>query len=91
MVASPSFRCRRWKAALQLGLTSVPVEVRSFKNEIEEKQAILDYNRYREKTFSQRMREAELLKKIAGGRAKGRMLAGRRDPTLIFGEGYSAA
>ena len=25
-----------------------------------------------------------------GGRAKRRMLAGRRDPTLIFGEGYSA-
>ena len=80
--------CRRWKAALQLGLTSVPVEVRSFKNEIEEKRAILDYNRYREKTFSQKMREAELLKEIAGRGAKRRMLAGRRDPTLIFGEGY---
>jgi hypothetical protein len=37
------------------------------------------------------MREAELLKEIAGGRAKGGMLAGRKDPTLIFGEGYSAA
>ena len=79
--------CRRWKAALQLGLTSVPVEVRSFENEVEEKQAILDYNRYREKTFSQKMREAELLKEIAGKRAKQKMLAGRRDPTLIFGEG----
>ena len=45
---------------------------------------------YREKTFSQKMREAELLKEIAGRRAKRRMLAGRRDPTLIFGEGYSA-
>jgi len=82
--------CRRWKAALQLGLISVPVEVRSFENGIEEKQAILDYNQYREKTFSQRMREAELLKEIAGRRAKRKMLAGRRDPTLIFGEGYSA-
>ncbi|GAI29338.1 unnamed protein product, partial [marine sediment metagenome] len=82
--------CCRWKAALQLGLTSVPVEVRSFKNEIEEKQAILDFNLYREKTFSQKMREAELLKEIAGRGAKRKMLAGRRDPTLIFGEGYSA-
>jgi len=81
--------CRRWKAALQLGLTSVPVELRSFENEIEEKQAILDYNCHREKTFSQKMREAELLKEIAGKRAKQKMLAGRRDPTLIFGEGYS--
>jgi len=80
--------CRRWKAALQLGLTSVPVEVRSFKNEVEEKQSILDYNQYREKTFSQKMREAELLKEIAGRRAKRRMLTGRRDPTLMLGEGY---
>jgi len=86
--------CRRWKAALQVGLTSVPVEVRSFKNEVEEKQAILDYNLHREKTFSQKMREAELLEEIVGRRAKQKMLAGRRDPrrdpTLIFGEGYSA-
>jgi|GEM_PF-2242025 len=81
--------CRRWKVALELGMKRVPVEVRSFKNEVEEKQAILDYNRYREKTFSQKMREAELLKEIVGRTAKQKMLAGRRDPTLIFGEGYS--
>jgi len=61
---------RRWVAALQLGLTSVPVEVKSFANEVKEKRAILDYNLYRQKTFSQRMREAELLREIAGGRAK---------------------
>ncbi len=79
--------CRRWKTALELGLPRVPVEVKSFESEVEEKQAILDYNRQREKTFSQKMREAELLKEIAGGRAKRRILAGRRDPTLIFGEG----
>ncbi len=78
---------RRWVAALQLGLTSVPVEVKSSANEVEEKRAILDYNLYRQKTFSQRMREAELLREIAGGRAKQKMLAGRRDPTLILGEG----
>ena len=82
--------CRRWKAALELGLPRVPVEVKSFESEIEEKQAILDYNRQREKTFSQRMREVELLGDITGKRAKQRMLAGRRDPTPIFGEGFSA-
>lgn len=80
---------RRWIAALKLGLPSVPVEVRSFKNESEEKQAILDYNRYREKSFSQKMREAQLLKEIEAKKAKRRMLAGRRDPTLTSGEGYS--
>lgn len=82
--------CRRWKAALELGLRRVPVEVKSFENEVEEKQAILDYNRQREKTFSQKMREAELLGEITGKTAKQRMLAGRRDPTRIFGEGFSA-
>jgi len=34
------------------------------------------------------MREAELLKEIVGRRAKRRMLTGRRDPTLMLGEGY---
>lgn len=82
--------CRRWKAALELGLPQVPVEVEFFENEVEEKLAILDYNRQREKTFSQKMREAELLGDIAGKRAKHRMLTGRRDPTPIFGEGSSA-
>lgn len=82
--------CRRWKVALELGLQSVPVEVKSFENEVEEKLAILDYNRQREKTFSQKMREAELLGGITGKSAKHRMLAGRRDPTPIFGEGFSA-
>lgn len=80
--------CRRWKAALQLGLTSVPCEVRSFENEDEETKAILDFNLYRNKTFSQRMKEAELLIEIESKRAKKRMLSGRRDPSLILGEGY---
>jgi len=81
--------CRRWKVAVELRMKSVPVEVRSFKSEAEEKQAILDYNRYREKTLSQKMRESDLLKEIVAARAKQRMLAGRQDPTPTFGEGYS--
>lgn len=79
--------CRRWKVARRLSLAQVPVEIKSFENEAEEKQAILDYNRYRVKTLSQTMREAELIKEIAGSRAKKKMLAGRRDLTLHSGEG----
>lgn len=82
---------RRWIAALWLDLPTVPVEVRHFKNEIEEQQAILDYNLQRDKSFSQKMREAELLKEIEGKRTKLRMLAGKRVPTTqIFGEGHSS-
>jgi ParB-like chromosome segregation protein Spo0J len=79
--------CRRWKCAMLLGLTSIPVEVKSFANEIEEKRAILDYNRYREKTFSQKMKEAELMAEIAGISAKKKMITGKKDPTPILGEG----
>lgn len=76
---------RRWKVAMILGLTTVPVEVKIFPNENEEKQAILDYNRYRVKTFSQRMKEAQMYKEIAGKLAVKRMLAGKRNPAPVQG------
>jgi len=81
--------CRRWKCAMLLRLTSVPVEVKSFQNEAEEKRAIIDYNRTREKTFSQKMREADLIKEIASSKAKRKMLAGRKDPPLNLVEGQN--
>jgi len=79
--------CRRWKVARLLGLPSIPVEVKSFEDEVEEKRAILDYNRSREKSFSQKMREAELMKEIARIRATKKILTGRRDPPPMLGEG----
>ena len=78
---------RRWKTALVLGLTSVSVEVKTFQTEIEEKRAILDYNRYRVKTFSQRVKEAKLDKEIASKLAIKRMLAGKRNPTPTLAQG----
>jgi ParB-like chromosome segregation protein Spo0J len=79
--------CRRWKCAMRLGLTRVPVEVQIFEKGAEEKLAIIEYNRYRDKTFSQKMREAELTAEIAGISAKKKIITGKKDPTPILGEG----
>jgi ParB-like chromosome segregation protein Spo0J len=62
--------CRRWKAAIEIGLPEVPVEVKDYADEWEEKRDILEYNRYRDKTFSQKMKEAELLKEILAEEAR---------------------
>lgn len=55
---------RRWRCALELNLEAVPIEVKTFIDEWAEKRAILGYNKQREKTFSQKMNEAQLLKEL---------------------------
>ena len=79
---------RRRKAAIACNLQAVPVVVVSFANELDERLAIIDHNRQRQKTVSQRMREAEELEAIERERAKKRMLAGKKaDPTATLREG----
>ena len=63
---------RRWQAALAAGLDAVPVRVVSFSDELSEREALIEYNRQREKTFSQKMAEAEEIKAIESERAKAR-------------------
>lgn len=65
---------RRWKAALSIGLQKVPVEVVSYADDLEERMAIIEYNRQREKTFSQKMAEAEEIKAIESERARARQV-----------------
>lgn len=56
---------RRWRVAILLELTSVPVEIiPAFADDIEEKRAILANNLQREKVYSQKMKEAEYWKEI---------------------------
>ena len=80
---------RRWVAAKKAGLKTIPARVATFKTKLSEKEAILDFNRNREKTFSQKMAEAELSEEIEGERAKGRSLAGKKieDPRLNLAGG----
>lgn len=61
---------RRWRCALALELDQVPVEVKTFADEWAEKRAILDYNKQRDKTFSQKMNEVKLIKEIVAEDAR---------------------
>lgn len=65
---------RRWRSALILELDTVPVDIKTYEDELAEKRGILEYNRQREKTFSQKMNEADLLKDIVAEEARQRAL-----------------
>jgi len=87
LVVTPSFRIvsghRRWKAALQLELKSVPVEVREFPDELAELEALLLENASRFKTIEQKVREAKAWKEVEASKASLRqiLLAGTRPNT----------
>lgn len=70
---------RRSKAALELGLESVPVEVKEFPDETAELEALLLANASRIKTTEQKVREAQAWKKIEATRAKLRMIAAQNN------------
>lgn len=70
---------RRWRAAQSVGMETVPVEIVRYKDELAERDAIITYNRQREKTFSQRMAEAEEIKAIEADRARLRILASQNN------------
>ena len=75
---------RRWLTAKALNMESVPVRVLEFENELDEREAIITFNKQREKTFSQKMAEAEELEAIERERARRRQveLAGKRNSDL---------
>ena len=63
---------RRWKAALELGIESIPVEVREFLDEVAELEALLLENASRTKTTEQKVREGEAWSLVEKHRAKQR-------------------
>jgi len=67
---------RRFRAACAAGLDCVPTVVAAFEDQLDERLAIIEHNRQREKTVTQRMREGEELEKIERQKAKDRQ--GRR-------------
>jgi len=79
---------RRLQAAKEVKLKTVPAYIVKFKTETDEKEALIDFNRQREKTFSQRMNESVQLEIIERERAEQRMKAGKRlDPLRLVEEG----
>ena len=66
---------RRWQAALALGMETVPVQIVGYADDLDEREAIIEFNRQREKTFSQKMAEAEELEAVERERAERRRLS----------------
>ena len=79
---------RRYKAARLIGLVEVPVDIRVYKNELDEWEAILECNTQREKTKEQRGAEGDLYDEIERRRAEERMLGGVKiDPMQPVAQG----
>ncbi|WP_227130960.1 ParB N-terminal domain-containing protein [Halorubellus salinus] len=63
---------RRVEAAKQLGLERVPVRTKQYETDLDRREHLIEFNRDRDKTFSQKMREAEELERIEKRRAQRR-------------------
>ena len=63
---------RRWLAAKEAGLRSVPVRYSEFDNELAEREALIEFNRQREKTPGQIVNEFEEMLAVERERAKER-------------------
>ncbi|GAC1470024.1 MAG: hypothetical protein NVSMB9_14620 [Isosphaeraceae bacterium] len=77
---------RRLACARNLGLKTVPCEIRELRGTAARQVAILEYNRQRRKTFSQMMREADALEAIHRTETTRRRLANLRQFASDFAE-----
>jgi DNA modification methylase len=75
---------RRFAAAKEVDLDEVPVRVEQFDSDLSRREALIHYNRQRDKSFSQKMREAEVLEEIERERARKRQ--GTRTDTSCSSE-----
>jgi len=78
---------RRWRAAGALALDTVPVIVRAIDHPLEAERVIIESNRQREKTMSERMHEADNIERIIAEEARRRMLAGQTSGGKTAGRG----
>ncbi|WZP00871.1 DNA methyltransferase [Isosphaeraceae bacterium EP7] len=66
---------RRLACALTLGLTAVPCEIRVYPDEAARREAVIEYNRQRRKSFTQKMREADAVEILLATAATARRLS----------------
>ena len=69
---------RRWGCAMALGLDEVPCEIWRVRSEAARRRLVLEFNRQRRKSFSQLMREADVLEDLLTEEARQRRLANLR-------------
>ena len=55
---------RRWACAMALGFDQIPCEILAIPSEAVRRRLVLEYNRQRHKSFSQLMREADVLEQF---------------------------
>ena len=72
---------RRWACARILDLDDLPCQIRDLPESDARRQAVLDYNRQRRKTFRQLMREADALETLLAASANNRRRANLRNQT----------
>ncbi len=75
---------RRLRAALDIGLESVPCIHQQYASLTQEQEAILEYNRYRQKTVLQIYREGMALEKIERLKARQRQVRGGKHKVLQY-------
>lgn len=66
---------KRLQAAQELKIQQVLVRIETYNSEIEEREAFIDYNRYRDKTFSQKISEAIFIEETEKLKARERQQA----------------
>jgi len=76
---------RRWLAAKALGLSTVPVEYRTFNSDVEELEALLLENASREKTPEQKVREADVWTEIEAPLAQQRQAQAAQQTNALLG------
>lgn len=75
---------RRWLAAKHLKLDKIPCRTITFDHDLDEKEALIEFNRQRDKTPEQRVREGKQLKDIYSERARVRQV----DAGKQYGESH---
>ena len=65
---------RRYKALKETDISDIPVNIIKFENEIEEKETLINFNKQRDKNYSQKYNEAKELEIIETEKAKLRQI-----------------
>jgi len=82
---------RRWYAALALGLDRVPVVVRAITDPLDAIRLLIEANRQRARTYSQRMREADEWAGVLSAQSQTRMSEAGRQGGQLAGRGRPLA
>ncbi len=79
---------RRYRCAMELGWPTIGCEIREFADEAAMQAAVIAYNHSRNKTFRQKMREADALEQLEGEAARRRRNAALRKGATVVRQDF---